>query len=300
MTPEKIEAAPEPQDITPSQELIWPADRFYWGVVEGQSWKRVSQAPQGLLAEVAETIPVPFEQLHAVAAPLDANRTVVIAVERQELASVADNTLMRLAPSSMPAFLGSAASPDAINMLVGDFEPPTSRRARTKWHVQAALAVLLIAALLTFGLFRRAAYMHTVAQAAAADLRTTLSLPIILSPHTTLEQELAVGRRVSATALAIKPPSDAMPAMLMFLKSWPNQIKASPQSASVTASEVNVSIVLQGDSSAFLSALQTPSDWTLDEPRMNSNAETTRMNLRFLRKAPAVSSAANDSAGGSR
>jgi len=96
----------------------WPAERFYWSVLEAPQWKRPGPLPEGLRAVLEEDLPVSAETLHAVGKPLGDGRLLVCAVESAEIEALGGDALT-LGPDHAPEFAGAPVHADAINLLVG-------------------------------------------------------------------------------------------------------------------------------------------------------------------------------------
>ncbi|MBL8762586.1 MAG: hypothetical protein JNL50_14925 [Phycisphaerae bacterium] len=100
--------------VTPATSpiLTWPAERFYWATLPPGSIRRDGVLPPGAIELVRDQVPVPMEQLHAVAV-LATSRTeeasgaggvdhaIVCMIEREALRSLDPGALM-LTPEMIP------------------------------------------------------------------------------------------------------------------------------------------------------------------------------------------------------
>ncbi len=267
--------------------LRWPPERFYWAVLDAPGVRSAGALPPGLLPLLEEHIPIPLDDLHAVAAPLDTARLLVCAAARKDLDDI-EAGASALTPSRIPPEIADSADPSQLNLLVGDYEPRGVRRARLQAHALSAAMVLLCAGLVTLGLVRRAAHYDEVASIARATAATaataTLHDP---SSHFAL-REMQTVRDNLKRAAGVAPPADAAPALAALLAAWPADVPSTPQTITATADELSVSVAVAGDPAAFLAAMEPPMGWTMDQPRLNAAGEVTRIviRLRHARKEP--------------
>lgn len=261
-----------------------PADRFFWAVLDAPGLTRPGPLPESLLPELAEDLPVPVEEVFAVATPASDRKLLVCAIRRADLQNLAPS-LQGLYPDSIPESLGVKATAASLNFLVGEFVPLHLRRASTHRHLRHAAFLLVAVGLTSLGLVRRAAHDDRIAMAAqvAADELVTALAPG-QSPVTAtlaIDQELERLARAAKADSALVPPPDAAVQLQHLLAAWPAQVSSKPQSLSVLPTSIMASVALEGDASAFLHALHPPQGWTLEEPRMNSAAGITRVSLQM-------------------
>jgi hypothetical protein len=233
-----------------------------------------------VLALAVEDIPVPAEELHAVGIPLPGGQTAVCALPRETLLSL-DRSPGGLRPAAVPAFLDGLARADDFEMLVGEFEPRSSRAARARSHLIAAVAVALCAGLIALGLSRRAeaARRAAVEFGSAAD---RLAFDAVGATDTRLLREQADAAEAHQRVWReLKMPQDRSGPLAAFLAGWPSGIEAVPQSVSFRQDAAAASVTLPGDAVAFLRAIQAPSGWLLEEPRVDAGAAGTRVTLRL-------------------
>lgn len=259
--------------------------------------------PAGLLPDVQEQLPVPVDGVHAVmlegagvAGTDGVSEVIVCAADAASLSGVARD-MLHVGPTELPEFLSEkGVSAADFNLLVGPFEPAPITRRRFQRHLLRVACVVVVAGLCAFGLARRAEYAKAYGQAfrdAHAQLIDEVGLP---RDARAMAERVELARRVHAAAKRIVPPVPADVALADVLKSWPARVPSSPQSIRVTAGEISAAVVLEGEATPFLTALQAsvPEGWRLEEPRLNAVGGVFRVSLRYLRvETP-------DAAGGGR
>lgn len=275
--------------IAAPTSITWPPERFYWALLEAPGLRsrggRAFPLPPGLLAELADRVPQPIEEVWAVGTPAGNGQMLVCAARRSELTEV-EVTARSLTPTALPPGVdgGLAALLPALNLLVGEFEPVPVRRDRWRWHRTMALVVVALVAFTIIGLARRAAHWSKVAHSAeqararlAADMLGPLSHPA----EANLALDAEIDRLRAAARNRPTLPNDASVQLVSLLNAWPAAVPSKPQSVAVNESGVTVSVAIDGDPAPFLSAFKAPDGWTLDEPRLNKAGEITRMTLRL-------------------
>lgn len=264
-----------------TSRLSWPADRFYWALLDVPGVKRNGELPAGLLPMLEEDAPTDTVDLHAVCVPLADGRLAVCATEKAELSEVPSEVLA-LTPDLLPPFIDSpGVTPERFNLLVGSFEPRPIRAARIKRHAFAAVAVLLCGLLVATGLHRRASRWSERAESARV---AAVRLADTISPGGRPEELASEAARLRGTRDVLAkaaPPPDASLALAAVLHTWPANVPSKPQSISVGQSGVSISVSVEGDAAAFLRAFSPPPGWTLDEPRLNTVDKVTRLALQL-------------------
>lgn len=264
----------------PAKNITWPCERFYWAILEGTGWHRAGELPAGLRPLFEDEVPHPGDELHAICIPIDGDRLLVCSARRDELASL-DSCVLSLAPESLPSFAEAELELSDLNLLVGQYEPHPLRRARQRWHLASAAAMVLCALLIAFGLDRRADYHREVSRQASdahaqflAEVGPGATVERLRAEVAALERSTEIGRRVQL-------PTDASLALAELLQGWPTEIEAEPQSLAVSGQSIAMSILLEDEPGRFLEVLKVPPGWTLDQPRLNSIGTRTRLDLRF-------------------
>ncbi|HMN39727.1 MAG TPA: hypothetical protein PKE29_02710 [Phycisphaerales bacterium] len=262
---------------------VWPPECFYWAELDACGWSGRGPLPPGLLAPLAEQLPVELADVHPVAARLDTDRVLICAVPRAALAEL-DASMLELKPAALPPGTGAGASVNDLNLLVGEFEPAPVRAVRRARHAHFALTLLFCAALLAAGLVRRG-----VCASAAGAAAARASDEILRSAPEHRDDALARNARamqaIADAARRVRPPTDASPALAELLKSWPTSVPSKPQSISITPDGISLSVVLDGDAAPLLAAFKPPPGYVIDEPRLSSAGTVTRLSLH-LRPSP--------------
>jgi hypothetical protein len=265
-----------------SSTLRWPPDRFYWSVLDAPGWQRSGELPAGLRPPFEEDVPLPGEGVHAVCCPLEDGKMLVCGARREELSEVSAE-VHALTPESLPPCIDANIDPAKLNLLVGEFEPRTIRRARRVRHFAGALAMVLCSILVAVGLERRAEVHRGLASEARQARATLLAQVGPAARVEDLRAEVAALRRSAEAGQRIHPPLDAAPGLVDLLKRWPAEAKAQPQSLSISGTSMGMSVLVEGHPSRFLEELGAPEGWILDQPRLTSVDRSTRLDLRFTR-----------------
>lgn len=262
----------------------WPADRFYWSVMEapGVAMRAGPVAPW-VLATLEDDIPISLEDVWAVGASGLDGSFIVCAARRSELEALADN-VESLSPRIVPGF--ADVEPVQFNLLVGAFEPRRQVRARVRRHALGATAVVVSAALVSVGMQRRAEVWRADAGAARSHAREIIASVAPIEFWTRDDMALELSERQAAAPAEVKPPGDASLALAAIVTRWPTEIRSKAQSISATGDSASLSVTVQGDSAAFLSKLKVPEGWRLEEPRLSGADGVTRITLELRRAAP--------------
>lgn len=261
--------------------LTWPADRFYWAVLDAPGVKRTGQLPAGLLPMLEEDAPADAADLHAVCVPITDGRLAVCIAERSHLAEIPPDVLT-FTPASLPLFIdGLGVMPESFNLLVGSFEPRPIRTRRIKRHAFAVAAVILCGLLVVVGLHRRASRWDERAESARSAAARIAASVTPSSRPSDLAAEAARLRGTRDALAKTVPPPDASLALAAVLHAWPANVPSKPQSISVSSTSVSISVSVEGDAAAFLKAFTPPPGWTLDEPRLNTADKVTRLALQL-------------------
>lgn len=255
----------------------WPADRFYWAVLDVPGLGAGQPVPQGLRPLLQEDLPIPVDQAHAVGVSTPDGKLLVCAVRRDELGEIPESCL-QLSPEKVPALVEAKIEASALNLLVGDFEPRELRRERAKRGTLIALTAAALAWLAAIGLVRRTEAWNRAGQDARAATSALGMTPAAV--HVELEKL----RRTPRTDTKAVSSPDAALALAGLLAAWPKELECQTESVNVGPSTMTLSLTVAKDARPFLTALKPPEGWTLDEPRLTANGEGTRLNLVLRRK----------------
>lgn len=308
----------------------------YWSIVDLPKSKHASKPhrhnataqagpiPHGVMDLVADDLPIDPSHVHAVGIvvehpnSIEEPKLLVCAVDKQLLASLRTD-LLWCGPASACQLHANAensisAAPhnsdeqnrlntaaQRLNLLVGEFEPFSIRRARFRRHALAAACLLLCCFAIGGGLFRRA---HTW-ESASATLRDQLKQS---APRTTgslpLPEEVAQLRNRLALAERVQPSPDVSTDLADMLRSWsvanlrPSpDVEVRPLSLSINGQRVLLSLLLNTgpnpstvDPTQIIDSFQAPAslrNWVRDEPSISRHgSDTVRAQLTFRRELP--------------
>lgn len=258
--------------------VTWPPERFFWTTVRSPAWKRDGPIPLGLQAVIADDLPIPTEDLHLVGA-LTVDDTLVVCAAKREALKGLDPDTASLTPASTPECLNVAINPDRIELLAGDFEPTSSRRARMRRDMTMMATVLTCATLVALGLARRTeswiSQARMVAQA-RAEVSDAFAPGV---PYGALDA--AVAQMQANSINAPKAPRDAGQTLARVLDGWPMKSTVTPHSITVSDSDINIAVSLEGDPSPFIQSIDPPDGWSLEDPQLNSVGGMTRLSLHM-------------------
>lgn len=255
-----------------SMHATWPAERFYWCVLDAPGWSRSGPLPPGVLQRSDDEFPVPAAEGHAVGTPMPDGRLLVCAARRDELEGL---QVLSLTPESVPDF-GRGADPSRLNLLVGDFEPRVVRQARRRTHLVAAAAVLACGLVISAGLLRRASAWSREAARIEQDA-AAITPP---GGAEALADQITAAHDAAQVTGAADAPDSAL-ALAAVLSGWPSSVACSAQSIAVDRTGASISVAVEGDPEPFLSALRPPPGWRLDEPRLVNVGATNRVSLKL-------------------
>jgi hypothetical protein len=288
-----------------SAHVRWPAERFFWSVLEapGLSASYTGPVPEGVLTLLADDLPIPLEDVHAVGLAIGPGRLLVCAARRSDLEVLPPGALS-LTPESVPAFAEALvvesgdADVTALNLLIGEFEPAAIRRARARTHLIAAATVAIASMLAALGLARRAEILSRDAEA-ARQASTSLVRGWVVDPTGdafALQRELQRIREAHTQTQTIAVPIDVAPVLTETLLGWPTELAAEAQSIALAPSTLSLSVLLDEsvEPARFLQALRPPAGWRIDEQRhanVGPGRETgaqTRLSIRLKPSIPAA------------
>ncbi len=260
-----------------SPHLRWPAERFYWALLEAPGWVRPGPIADGLREPLADEVPGEVE-LHAACAPLGDGTVLACAAVVTEVEPLRAEALS-LTPEDLPEFARGRCDPSTLNLLTGPFEPLPVRAARRRAHALAAGTVAACALLAAFGLMRRA-------EAWRADEQAARDAAVVAIAAAAPDGDLLAERdrllREAQRAAAQRHANDAAADLASVLDGWPARASCQVQSIGVNAEGASVAVTLREDPGAFLGALSPPDGWALDEPRLNAGAGgETRVSVRI-------------------
>lgn len=259
-------------------------DQLYWAEIKLPGVRsKPGPLPPGLLELLADQVPVPVEDLHAVGAPTSDGRLIACAIERPRLSDLSVGAAM-LVPGAIPTtFTARELDVGCLNLLSGEFEPPAVRRARTLRRWRVAAAAMIAIALVTVGSHRRQAHADRLAEQAQTASESLLAaagldgvtLPMLEAEIDRRQRRLALGRTIEESSTG----RDAAATMAAVLERWPPLQSMRTQSLSVAPELVSFAVVVSDDPAHFIAAFAPPPGWIADEPRLTGLESHTRITV---------------------
>ena len=213
-------------------QLRWPAERFYWAILNTSSMpvtvrsrrERLGYLFENVLPGVAiEEVQTAYQRL-----PGDAKRFLACGLPKSVLEDQVDRSAVSLTPDSAPGFLEDPIDLTQLNLLSGSFLPQPIRRLRRRWLLHVCLLFTLSISLLIVGLERRtslhrriindltAAHDTIIKQVLGMDAPLPAALPGALSGAGELRL-IAKRRRLEQTRSA-KSNSAHAPTCFLFMQ----------------------------------------------------------------------------------
>ncbi len=226
---------------------------------------------------------MPVDDIHAVGVVGADGKLVVCAARRDALREVPADVL-RLSPKDTPAFIEPKIDAAAFNLLVGDFEPAPLKKERGRRTAMLTAAAVALACSLAVGLSRRAeAWNKASDQARAVTATVTNAYSPTAGP---LLMQMDMDRLRKAPRGDAKPvmPPDAAAALASLLSLWPKELECQTDSVQVGPTTMSLSLTVAKDARPFLTAIKPPEGWTMDEPRLTSTGDGSRLHLVLHRK----------------
>ena len=281
--------------------LRWPADRFYWAILDASSMpgrptvrSRRQHERLGYLFE--SVLPgVTIEEVQAVyqRLPGDAKRILACGLPKNVLKNDVDASAVTLTPESTPGFLEGPVDLARLNLLTGSFLPQAVRHLRRRWRLHVCLIFTFCAALLIVGLERRTnLHRHWISDLAAAQ---ETIIKQVLGPNTTLPgagagagelRLIAQRRRLEQTRsddLPVSEVGNAAAILTRLLALWPQDLHAQTQSISITSSSITVraSVPTMADAQTLADAFTSINGWRLQQPQSEVRRDRVDVTLRF-------------------
>jgi hypothetical protein len=283
-------------------DLRWPADRFYWAVLDTSRLPATTGARRtaqlGYLFE--SVLPgVPIEAVHAVYERLPGDRVLACGLPVETVAAI-NGTTMTLAPEALPDFIEAPVSAERLNLLSGAYAPAGVRRARRVTLVLAALSLVVVSALVVTGLERRRAALLEHAAALEAGRREVI-LEVTGGSSTAATAQLALqleGRRrllertrtipggaSASIGAGDSQRGDADHALERLIAAWPTSATVRCRSIEIDESTISVVVLLNAmaDEEVVRDALAETPGWTLTQPTVERRGAEIIATLRLER-----------------
>lgn len=308
----------------------------YWSLVDLPKTKPVSKPhrhnamtqagpiPHGVMDLVADDLPIAPSHVHAVGIviehpnSIEEHKLLVCAVDKQMLTSLRTDLLWCGPASALQLHANAENSISAtphnsdeqnrlntaaqrLNLLVGEFEPFSIRRAHFRRHALVAACLLLCCFAIGGGLLRRAQAWES----ASATLRNQLKQS---APRTTgslpLSEEVTQLRNRLTLTERVQPSPDVSTDLADMLRAWsaaslrPSlDVEVRPLSLSINGQRVLLNLLLNTgpnpstvDPTQIIDSFRAPAsprNWVRDEPSISRHgSDTVRAQLTFRRELP--------------
>lgn len=283
--------------IDTGRHLRWPADEFYWAVLD-TSVLRSRRRPKELGFLFEAELPVTIDEVQAAYVPLSGDRCLACGIDRARLDDV-DAGAILLNPDSIPALLETDVKPEQLNLLTGDFEPLPVRRLARLWRGGILSGLAVCAMLLVIGMHRRAGAAGDTAQ--TINSATTMVLGEVLGRTVTdaevararlmLRARLAELRQTRQTGLSSDDTTDVSGTLAAVCAAWPRELVTKIDSCAVTTNVIAISgaVPTTDDAQRLADALAEIAGWDLQQPSVESTRNTIRVSLRLTRRKEPVS-----------
>jgi hypothetical protein len=272
-----------------SRHIVWPANRFYWSVVDaGVGSSRPSDDYLDSLAE--PDFPFSLDDLHVVHTPLRDGAYLACALRKVDLDALPEGTLT-LAPDALPESMREEGAVPTVNLLVKQYEPRLLVRERTRRWMIATGSVVAALLLLTVGLIRRSAAWSEraaeLARASETSIREAISSGTASDVTPTLwslEREIESLRATRADEAKVNASPDATLVLASVLASFPRTQSLRTDVLAVSPTTITLNVATDADPQAFLKALAAPAGWTLDEPRLSTSKGSATLAIQMRRE----------------
>jgi len=271
-----------------SPHIVWPANRFYWSVVDtGTGASRPSDDYLDSLVE--PDFPLSLEEMHVVHTLLRDGAFLACALPKSDLDTLPAGALT-LTPDAVPGGMNADAAVPTLNLLVKQYEPRPLVRERTRRWMIATGTVAAALLLLTVGLIRRSAVWTEQAAdlALVTEERIREAIPSGAAsdkPPTiwSLEREIESLRATRADEAKINASPDAALALATVLSSFPRTQSLRTDVLAVSPTTITLNVATDADPQVFLKSLAAPAGWTLDEPRLSTSKGSATLAIQMRR-----------------
>ncbi len=277
--------------------LRWPAERFYWAILDTSSMPVSVRSRQERLGYLFESVlpGVAIEEVQTVYQPLpgDTKRILACGLPKKVLEDEVDPSAVTLTPESLPSFLEGSIDLARLNLLTGSFLPQAVRHLRRRWRLHVCLILTFCAALLIVGLERRTSvHRRTINDLTAAHdtiikqvLGSDTAFPEAL-PGAGELRLIAQRRRLEQTRsydLPINEIDNAAAILARLLALWPQDLHIQTQSIAITTSSITAraSVPTMADAQTLADAFTSMNGWRLRQPQSEARRDRIDVTLRF-------------------
>ncbi len=296
--------ASRPPSAEKALHLRWPAERFYWAVLDASALTGATMRPGhfgrqlGYLFE--GVLPgMTIEQVHAVYQPLPSGggerRYLACGLARDVIQDTVAAEALTLSPASLPSFVGADVEPDAFNLLTGSFLPAAVRALQRRWLLSLGVIAAICVALLVVGIELRVgaiqAQIDQVAAARDAALVEALGPQALaaatLPPELRLTTELRLLSQTRQADPAVVDVTDASRTLAALLARWPADVRTATESISIAPDSITIvaQVPAMADAQRLADAMGDLSGWQLVQPQSEARRDHVMVTLH-LRAAP--------------
>ncbi len=279
--------------------LRWPAERFYWAILDTSSVPVTVRSRRERLGYLFESVlpGVAIEQVQTVyqRLPGDGKRTLACGLPKNVLKDDVDPSAVTLTPDSAPGFLDGQVDLARLNLLTGSFLPQPVRHLRRRWLLHICLLFTLCAALLIVGLERRSSLhrgtMNDLTAAHDTIIKHVLGSDAPLPgagalPGTGELRLIAQRRRLEQTRsddLPVSSVGNAAAILAQLLALWPQDLHTQTQSISITTSSITVraSVPTMSDAQTLADAFASMNGWRLQQPQSEARRDRVDVTLHL-------------------
>ena len=281
--------------------LRWPAERFYWAVLDGSVLTSAAHNGRRRLTErlgylFESVLPgLAIEQVAAVyrRLPGGGKRYVACGLPQSVLEQDVSPGAVSLTPAALPPFVNDGVDLADLNLLTGTFLPKPLRSLERRWFAHVALLLTVCAALLILGLERRIHATHTQ-MASVAAAKMALYEEVLGPPATRAGgglqppalQLTAERRRLERTRSAdpvLLDVVDCSRVLAELLLRWPQDVHAQTESMSVAPDSITIrsQVPSMADAQRLADALVSLPGWLLQQPQSEVRRDHIAVTLRF-------------------
>ena len=289
----------------PTQHLRWPAEGFYWAVLDGSvlsSAGRTGRTRLSLrLGHLFESVlpGLAIEEIHAVYRPLPAvgagRRYLACGVPRAVLEHEVPPQAVTLTPDSLPSFVDDEVDPADFNLLTGLFLPKAARSLKRRWLMHVALVLIACASLIVLGIKRRVHaaqdQIASIGTAKARVLQQVIGPSAVGSgrssqpPELRLTAELRRLQQTRSADVGVSEVVDGSAVLNNLLVLWPNDLHAQTESLSISPGSINIRarVPTMADAQRLADAFVPLKGWRLKQPQTESRRDHVAAILRLVK-----------------
>lgn len=276
-----------------TQHVRWPAERFYWGLLDTSKVKvratwsrqrleeRLGYLFEGVLPGVA------VEDVHAVYEELPGGgRHLACAVPRSVLDEEVVAEAVTLTPEVVPPFADGQVEPARFNLLCGRYRPRAVRTLERRWILVVLLFAAAASGAVIFGLERRAAAVgKRIAALEAAShqmIQEALGFDAMRGSQPPSIRLTAERRRLEQTRggdQSVAEVADVTGVVGKLLAAWPADVYVEAESITVTPALITIrgQVPTMADVQKLADSLGSFRGWRVQVPR--SEAQRGRVEV---------------------